>query len=105
MIMQHCTGTRREFLWQAGAGFAGLALSALLEQDGFFARHAQAAPGSYANPLAPRPPHFAPKAKRVIFLFMYGGPSSVDTFDYKPELQRRDGQSGSMEIRRRSLQP
>jgi hypothetical protein len=105
MPIPECTGTRREFLWQAGAGFAGLALSALLERDGFFARHAQAAPAAYANPLAPRPPHFAPRAKRVIFLFMYGGPSSVDTFDYKPELQRRDGQTVNMEIRRRSLQP
>src|SRR5438132_14385022 len=104
MTAPQCTGTRGEFLSQAGAGFAGLALSALLEKDGFFARVAQAAPANDANPLAPRPAHFASKAKRVIFLFMYGGPSSVDTFDYKPELQRRDGQTVSMEIRRRSMQ-
>jgi hypothetical protein len=98
-----CTGTRREFLWQMGAGFAGLALTALLERDGFFARHARAA-GTYTNPLAPNPPHFAPRAKRCIFLFMYGGPASMDTFDYKPELQRRDGQSVNIEMRRRSIQ-
>ncbi|MGE0529297.1 MAG: DUF1501 domain-containing protein [Bdellovibrionales bacterium] len=99
-----CSGTRREFLWQAGAGFAGLALTALLEQDGFFAKHVQAGQTSYANPLAIKPPHFAPKAKSCIFLFMYGGPSQVDTFDYKPELQRRDGQSVNIEIRRHSIQ-
>src|SRR5262249_25632452 len=45
-----------------------------------------------ANPLAPRQPHFAPRAKSVIFLFMYGGPSHVDTFDYKPRLYELDGQ-------------
>src|SRR5436190_19584782 len=98
-----CTGTRREFLWEAGAGFAGLALTALLEQDGFFARHAGAQTRT-ANPLAPRPSHFAPKAKSVIFLFMYGGPPSMDTFDYRPELQRRDGQTVNLEMRRRSIQ-
>jgi hypothetical protein len=97
-----CTGTRREFLWQMGAGFAGLALTALLEEDGFFLRHAQAAP---AHPLAPRAPHFPTKAKACIFLFMYGGPSQMDLFDYKPELQKRDGQSVNMEIRRRDVKP
>jgi len=98
-----CSGSRREFLWEAGAGFAGLALSALLEQEGFFARQASAAE-PYRSPLAPRPPHFAPKAKSCIFLFMYGGPSSVDTFDYRPELQRRDGQTVNIEMRRHSVQ-
>src|SRR5256714_2983527 len=98
-----CTGTRREFLWEAGAGFAGLALTALLEGDGFFARHAAAAQPR-SNPLGPRPSHFAPKAKSVIFLFMYGGPPSMDTWDYKPELQRRDGHTVNLEIRRRSIQ-
>ena len=48
---------------------------------------------SHANPLAPEGPHFAPKAKSVIFLFMYGGPSHVDTFDYKPELYALDGKT------------
>src|SRR3954454_1621970 len=97
-----CAGTRREFLWQTGAGFAGLALTALLDRDGFFARAAE--PAGLPNPLAPKKPHFAARAKRVIFLFMYGGPSQVDTFDYKPELQKRDGQTVDIEIRRRSVQ-
>jgi hypothetical protein len=109
-----CTGTRREFLWQAGAGFAGLALASLLDRDGFFAKHGYAANSSaigqaaksipYVNALAAKPTHFAPKAKRCIFLFMYGGPSSVDTWDYKPQLQQRDGQTIDIEIRRRSVQ-
>jgi hypothetical protein len=85
-----CRRTRREFLWEAGAGFTGLALAGLLSRDRFFADQP---PAVSANPLAPRPPHFAPKAKSVIFLFMYGGPSHVDTFDYKPTLYRLDGQT------------
>ena len=85
--MSFCNRTRREFLWDAGAGFTGLALTALLSRDGFFAQ--QPSP----NPLAPRPPHFPAKAKNVIFLFMYGGPSHVDTFDYKPTLYGLDGQT------------
>jgi hypothetical protein len=88
---QFCRRTRREFLWEAGAGFAGVALSGLLDDD-FMARQAVAADGTtpYANPLAPRPSHFPAKAKHVIFLFMYGGPSQVDTFDYKPDLYALD---------------
>jgi hypothetical protein len=86
-----CGRTRREFLWEAGGGFAGLALSWLLSRDGVASPfHAAQRP---VNPLAPRPPHFAPKAKSVIFLFMYGGPSQVDTFDYKPRLYGLDGQT------------
>lgn len=90
-----CRRTRREFLWEAGAGFTGLALTGLLTMDRFFAREAKAAalPAGFTNPLAPKAPHFAPKARSVIFLFMYGGPSHVDTFDYKPELYRLDGQT------------
>src|SRR5262245_2058411 len=98
-----CTGTRRELLWQMGAGFAGLALTPLPDRDGFVARHAAAGPPSLPNPLAPKKPHFAARAKSVIFLFMYGGPSQVDTFDYKPELQKRDGQTVDIEIRRGSV--
>jgi hypothetical protein len=88
-----CGRTRREFLWEAGAGFTGLALSALLSQDGFFASTARASQIRPANPLAPRPPHYTPRARSVIFLFMYGGPSQVDTFDYKPTLYRLDGRT------------
>jgi hypothetical protein len=89
-----CRRTRREFLWEAGAGFTGLALTGLLSQGGFFTGTAQAADGArLANPLAPKRSHFPARAKSVIFLFMYGGPSHVDTFDYKPELYHLDGRT------------
>src|SRR6058998_221525 len=71
---------RRRWLRQVGAGFGSLALAGLLAEE---ARAAGA-----ANPLAVKPPHFPPRAKRVIFLFMPGGPSQVDTFDPKPLLAR-----------------
>lgn len=96
----NCTGSRREFLWELGAGFSGLALLSLLEADGFFTGSAQAAGLPAANPLAQRNGHFPVKAKSCIFLFMFGGPSQVDLFDYKPELQKRDGQSIDNEFRR-----
>lgn len=90
-----CGRTRREFLRTMGGGFTSLALAGMLEKDGFLANQAFAADGvtPYENPLAPKPPHFAPKAKSVIFLFMYGGPSHVDTFDYKPDLYKYNGQT------------
>ncbi|MFO0954316.1 MAG: DUF1501 domain-containing protein [Isosphaeraceae bacterium] len=88
-----CNRTRREFVWEMGAGFAGLALTSLLDADGFFQRHASAAePAAAGNPLAPRPAHFPARAKSVIFLMMNGGPSQVDTFDYKPMLGKYAGQ-------------
>src|SRR5262245_39995868 len=83
-----CGRTRREFIWQAGGGFVGTALTWLLAQDGGFARAATTTSSAHATRLA----HFAPKAKSCIFLFMYGGPSQVDLFDPKPELNKRDGQ-------------
>lgn len=90
-----CGRTRREFLWETGGAFTGLALTGLLSQDGFFENQAVAADGvtPFANPLAAKEPHFAPKAKSVIFLFMYGGPSHIDTFDYKPDLYPLDGKT------------
>src|SRR5438270_492945 len=90
---QFCGRTRREFLWEAGAGFTGLALTGLLAGDGFFNQAAAAAAGQPANPLAPKKPPLPAKAKSVIFLFMYGGPSQVDTFDYKPKLYELDGKT------------
>jgi len=92
---QFCRRTRRELLWELGCGFGGVALTGLLDRDGYFANTAQAATPAQApnNPLAPKAPHFAPKAKSVIFLFMYGGPSHVDTFDYKPKLYGLDGKT------------
>jgi len=76
--------TRRQLLQRTGAGFGSLALAALLADE-----TGAAAPA--ANPLAPRAPHFKPRSRRVIFLFMPGGPSQVDTFDPKPELAKRNG--------------
>jgi hypothetical protein len=73
---------RRDLLRQSASGFGWLALSALMAQE------AQAAP---PDPLAPRKPMFPAKAKRVIFVFMHGGPSQVDTFDHKPLLDRDNG--------------
>jgi hypothetical protein len=84
---------RRQFLWDIGARFPMLALVDLLNRDGFFAQHAYAAPATnQTNPLAPKPPHFPAKAKHVVFLFMNGAPSQVDTFDPKPALAKHNGE-------------
>jgi hypothetical protein len=87
-----CGRTRREFMWEAGGGFTSVALSGLLGAE-FFAGQTHAADGvtPLANPLAAKQPHFDGPAKSVIFLFMYGGPSQIDTFDYKPDLYAMDG--------------
>jgi hypothetical protein len=81
--------SRREFLQRAGCGFGALAFSYLLGLDGLSVRANGAA--ASINPLAPKPPQFPAKAKSVIWLFMEGGPSHVDLFDPKPELQRLAG--------------
>ncbi|MGI9158575.1 MAG: DUF1501 domain-containing protein, partial [Saprospiraceae bacterium] len=73
-----------------GGGFAGLALTSLLNLDGFFGRHVAA--GERVGHASPYQPHFKAKAKSCIFLMMNGAPSQVDTFDYKPLLQRYAGQ-------------
>ncbi len=103
-----CGRTRREFLWETGAGFTGVALTALLDRDGFFSGSARAGTASPKHsldkPLSPLPPPLPAKAKRCIFLFMYGGPSQMDLFDYKPELQKRHGQSVNVEVRRGLIQ-
>src|SRR5437870_189363 len=87
-----CGRTRREFLWQVGGGFAGLVLFDLLTRDGFFAARAAEKKAAGAYLLAPRPPHFKAKAKHAVFLFMNGGPSHVDTFDPKPDLDKHHGE-------------
>src|SRR6185295_11083513 len=71
----------------AGSGFGMLALTAMLAEDGLLADEPAA-----VNPLAPRRTHFAARAKSVIFLFMSGGPSHLELFDPKPDLQRLQGQ-------------
>jgi len=93
-MMNHAASdsSRRRFLSQLGAGFGTLALEALVRQDLRAGAPSQRLLIDPLQPLAPRAPHFAPRAKSVIFLFMVGGPSQVDTFDYKPALQRLSGQ-------------
>ena len=73
----HCVFSRREFLTRTGTGFGMMALAGLAKAE---------------QPMAPKAPHFAPKAKRVVHLFMNGGPSQVDTFDPKPMLTKLHGQ-------------
>jgi len=78
-------------LRRCGTGFGMMALGSLMEGSGLLSSSAQGA-GQVALPLEPRAPHFAPKARRVVHLFMNGGPSQVDTFDPKPALDRLHGQ-------------
>ncbi|PYK99391.1 MAG: DUF1501 domain-containing protein, partial [Verrucomicrobia bacterium] len=81
---------RRDFLKKAGAGFGLLALADLLQDNGLLA--ADHGPSQALDPMSPRPPHYPARAKSIIWLFMEGAPSSVDLFDPKPELTKRDGQ-------------
>jgi len=81
--------SRRAFLQKAGCGFGSLALAAMLASERALARPPVI---DLVNPLKPRKPHFPAKAKNVIFLYMHGGPSQVDTFDYKSLLEKLDGQ-------------
>lgn len=84
--------SRRQMLNRAGAGFGSLALADLLNRQSACAAQPETSTGGKAvSPLLAHPGHFPARAKRVIFLFMHGGPSHVDTFDYKPELNARDG--------------
>ena len=86
-----CGQTSREFVWEMGGGFTGVALTSLLAGSGFFAKHATGS--ALSDPLASRAGHFPAKAKACIFLMMNGGPSQVDTFDYKPELRKHAGKA------------
>src|ERR1043166_594383 len=76
--------SRRDFLRNAGGGFGMIALASLRADQGLLAQP--------RNPLAPRQPHHEPRARNVIFLFMSGGPSHLELFDPKPDLQRLHGQ-------------
>jgi hypothetical protein len=88
--------TRRDLLVRSANGFAAVALSALLGESAFSA----APPGrrSGTSPLAPRAPHYKARARNIIFLYMDGGPSQVDTFDPKPQLDKEHGQPFKMKI-------
>src|SRR3954447_18177993 len=87
--------TRRYFFRECGVGVGSIALAALLRDNSLFAAPAQSAG---ANPLVPKAPHFAPKAKRVIYLFQAGAPSQLDLFDFKPELLKYDGKPVPAEV-------
>src|ERR1041385_403037 len=86
--------TRRWFFRQCGVGLGSIALGSLLGTDKVFG----AASPKLTNPLAPRVPHFAPKARRVIYLFMAGAPSQLDLFDYKPTLAKYNGKPVPAEV-------
>ncbi|HIE69156.1 MAG TPA: DUF1501 domain-containing protein, partial [Planctomycetes bacterium] len=82
--------SRRHFLCESPIGLGGMALASLMGEDLFAQRPQRLAP--MGDPLAPKAPHFAPRAKRVIYLHMAGSPPILDLFDYKPELVRRSGE-------------
>jgi hypothetical protein len=94
-MARYCNCGRRDFLRLSGAGFGALAFSALRQLEA-------AAPPAIdpLQPFAPRAPHFRPRAKSVIFLFLVGGPSHVDSFDHKPELQRLAGKPVPASVRK-----
>src|SRR5687767_2277466 len=79
--------SRRSFLQEAGLGFGSLALASMLS------RESSADATANGGPLALKAPQFPAKVKSIVWLFMTGGPSQVDTWDYKPELQKRDGET------------
>src|SRR5215210_5262121 len=85
------TASRRQFFRRSGVTLGSAALAALLRDQ------LGAAPAT-ENPLAPRPPHFAPKAKSVIYLHMIGAPSQLDLFEDKPSLVQRDGEDCPEEL-------
>ncbi|MCA1685522.1 MAG: DUF1501 domain-containing protein, partial [Planctomycetia bacterium] len=88
--------TRREALRRGGTGFGAMALGSLLSEAGLLAPTSSASAGPVPagfTPLAPKRPQFAPKARRVVHLFMNGGPSHVDTFDPKPMLTKYHGKA------------
>ncbi len=89
--------TRRAMLQNSACGIGNLALAAML------ARETQAGSAAIDGPLSPKQSHFKPRAKRIIFLFMWGGPSHVDTFDPKPQLNVYDGKTLPDEIKVRGL--
>src|SRR5258707_14287273 len=107
-LMNHHCGryekftNRRDFLKKAGAGFGLLALADLLQGDGLLAADLEPSLNPQLSPLnspmAPRQPHYPAKAQSIIWLFMEGAPSSVDLFDPKPELTKRDGQRIDIDV-------
>lgn len=84
--------SRRQVLARTGCGFGMLGLTGLLQQQGLLGAE-DAVAGRMLNPLAAQPSHFPAKAKRVIWIFINGGPSPVDTWNYRPELTKWDGKT------------
>src|SRR5436305_9488708 len=82
--------TRRWFFRDCGVGLGTLALAHLMHEGGY---GASATPNAIADPLSPKQPHFAPKAKRVVYLFMAGAPSHLELFDYNPQLAKFNGKA------------
>ena len=95
---------RRQMLTRCASGFGGVALSALLADDRLALGADQATQSRRLDPFAPRDSHFPPRARNVIFLYMDGGPSQVESFDPKPRLDRDNGKPFAMEIDKRTLQ-
>lgn len=93
VFKHHINQNRRHFLKKAGLGIGGLALAAMMDPFEMFSK------SSSINPTGLDLPHFAPKAKRVIYLFQSGGPSQLDLFDYKPKLNEMRGQDLPASIR------
>src|SRR5687768_1757814 len=83
---------RRRFLLNGLAGAGAAALSSLLAQDGIQAAEPARPARPSHDPTLPRMPHFAPRAKRIIYIYLEGGPSQMDLFDPKPQLNKLDGQ-------------
>src|SRR2546423_1050812 len=99
-ILRTMFQSRRQFLLRTSAGFGALALNGLMQFNTRADAGFKAPLVDPLNPYAPRAPHFAPRAKSVIFLYMVGGPSHMDTFDYKPELQKLSGKPVPTSIRK-----
>src|SRR5947209_18265662 len=94
--------TRRQALQEAAVGFGAMAANSILQQERLFAAESALAKERFYD-LTPKRPHFAPKAKRVIFIYIGGGPSTIDMFDPKPALMKYDGKPALFEIKGRAL--
>src|SRR5437660_11522245 len=88
LFHEYLLQSRRDFLTSTASGIGMLALASLLKHDGLLAAESSAA----SNPLTPRAPHFAPKAKNCICIYLEGAPSQLDLFDPKPKLNELHGQ-------------
>src|ERR1041385_5451384 len=94
--------TRRQILQEAGVGFGAMAVNSMFQQDRLFAAESALAKERVYD-LKPKSPHFPAKAKRVIFIYIGGGPSTIDMWDPKPALMKYDGKPAPFEIKGRAL--